>query len=97
MFFVFDGENYTDGYETAEAAKAAAEAAIDMWRDACDPEWPEEVSNVTWGKVLGFARDVEIEERFVRFELCDLDHEFRCNMCGGLVRVDGTKPGKTGV
>lgn len=42
-------------HSTEGEAKKAAEDAIDNERDACDPEWSEEVDSICWGRVMGRA------------------------------------------
>lgn len=44
---------------TRKEAEALAQRAIDDWRDGCDPEWPEEVDDVCFGNVIGFANRVD--------------------------------------
>lgn len=85
-----DGVEYCD---TQEEAIALAQKAIDEWRDCCDPEWPEEVENVCWGPVLGESTMIDIEDgQYANYELTDSPIQWRCNLCGGLVSFDGTKP-----
>ena len=94
MFFVNTGDGF-DFYNTEEEAIQAAQDAIDDWRDACDPEWPEEVENVCWGKVLGTSIGHESEDgKYIEYELSESNQEWRCNLCGGIVRFDGTAPTK---
>ena len=54
-FFVWSGDGI-EFYETADEAKQAADFAIQQWKSACDPEWPEEVEEVCWGRVKQRAK-----------------------------------------
>lgn len=92
-FFVNTGDG-TDLYDTAEDAAAAAQRAIDGWRDCCDTDWPEEVDNVYWGPVFGmsFPESRGENNEYEEWVLKPQNVEYRCNLCGGVVRFDGTKP-----
>ena len=75
-----------------------AQKAIDDWRDCCDPEWPEEVESVCWGPVFGESTSNDVDDdhprdaRYTDYKLTDPPIQWRCNLCGGLVSFDGTKP-----
>lgn len=92
MFFVNTGDG-VEYCKTREEAIALAQKAIDDWRDCCNSEWPEEVENVCWGEVLGESKMIDIEDgMYANYELTAPPAEWRCNICGGLVTFDGTKP-----
>jgi hypothetical protein len=57
-FFCYDGDSSTDFFATEEEAVAAANTAIQYWRDLTidDGEWPCEVERVYWGRIHGAAR-----------------------------------------
>lgn len=42
---LYDGEDWRT-FETEAEAVTAADQAIDEWREACDPFWPEEVEGI---------------------------------------------------
>lgn len=67
-FFVNTGDGI-EFCDTAEEASGRAQKAIDGWRDCCDPEWPEEVSDVCWGQVLGQSVEVDVEGKYVDYKL----------------------------
>ena len=72
-FFSYDENQGFERHETAAAAKADAESALEMYRDdACDG-WPDEVNRVCWGFVLGIVSEVERRERCP-----DLDCDGEC-------------------
>ena len=58
-FFAFDDETGFDIYDTAAEAKQAAQQSINEWRDACDPNWPEQVQNVCWGEIIEESTEEE--------------------------------------
>lgn len=93
-YFVNTGDG-VDFYDSREKAIAAAQNAIDGWRDCCDPEWPEEVESVCWGPIAGesIPQHRGAEGEYLEYELSIPVIEWRCNLCGGLVLFDGTKPG----
>ncbi len=51
-YFSYDDETGFDLHDTADAAKAAAEASIDAYRDEAGEGWPEAVDNICWGQVI---------------------------------------------
>jgi hypothetical protein len=51
MFFSYDHEDGIEFHDTAEQAKARAEAALDGDRDYADDGWNEEVIWICWGEV----------------------------------------------
>ena len=63
MWFCFDGESFAT-FKTEDEARDYASDAIGEWRTCAGREWPEEVHNVCWGKVI----EVSVERR-----LDDLD------------------------
>ena len=100
MSFFVDTGCGIEIYQTAAKAQKAAEDAIDEWRNCCDPVWDEEVRNVCWGMILGWATEIDVAsdgplpagvDRLIDFKLDSTDLH-RCNICGGLVVFDGTAP-----
>lgn len=61
-YFSHDPENGVQFHATLNEARSAAETCIDEYRDACDPEWPEDVERVCFGIVLSRATEVVIRE-----------------------------------
>ena len=72
-FFTYDGDQWRE-FATLEAATEEADAAIEHARDACDPEWPDWVTEICVfsappgcdypeedGHLVLYAKDVEIE------------------------------------
>ena len=55
-FFVYTGEQFVT-CETREEAIRIADEALDDWRGCCDPEWPDEVTNVCWGEIRGACEE----------------------------------------
>ena len=53
MYFSYDHEDGIEFHETAEAAKARAEKALEMDRDIAPDGWPENVDDSCWGEVRG--------------------------------------------
>ena len=105
MWFSFDGESY-ETHETEEAAKTAAELAMDDWQDGAEDGWNDNSSYVAYGIVTHAVRveTIEITEENAHSvpQSCDgIEHHHlekivpdsrRCNICGGVVQFDGTKP-----
>lgn len=91
QFFVNTGDGIEVVNSRDEAIKLAQEA-IDGWRDCCDPGWPEEVANVFWGEIHSTATADDRGDDCVEYVLSESPAEWRCNICGGLVKFDGTKP-----
>lgn len=60
QFFSYDpqGDFITD-HPTAQAARDAAEASVEFYRDEAPDGWNEEVLNVCWGAVLGEVQETE--------------------------------------
>lgn len=80
MYYSYDYEDGIEFHDTAEAAKARAESALDDARDhACDSGWNEEEWQISWGKVMGVARETERKkapddsefEEIVDFQIID--------------------------
>lgn len=64
LWFCYDpGDGYEE-YPTEEAARAAAEKAIDYYRDDSSSEgWSEEVWGVRYGKIHGWTIEKKRESR----------------------------------
>lgn len=55
MWFSFDGESFWI-HQTEEEARESAADSLDDYRDTAmsvDGEWPSEVEEIYWGKVMG--------------------------------------------
>lgn len=89
-------------HDTEEEARNAAQEALDDATGNAIDGWPEWVDGIVWGRVV--QQVVTLNERkatpedaigceyICEKELHDVDTEYRCNICGGAVRFDGTKP-----
>lgn len=106
-WFSFDGETF-ETHATEEEAAAAADSAMQYWRENADIGWDELSTQVAYGKI---THAVRVETEPVTDETqhtvpagCDtIEHhflerivpaEYRCNICGGIVEFDGTPPVK---
>lgn len=68
-YFVNTGDG-VEYYESLVEAETAAQNAIDGWRNCCDPEWPEEVESVCYGKVLGQSEPMSVDDgKYVSYYL----------------------------
>lgn len=90
-YFVNTGDG-VEYYDSLAEAETAAHNAIDGWRECCDPEWPEEVESVCYGKVLGRSTQVPCqtgliaeEQKYVNYELHPQMQTHRCPFCKGSV------------
>jgi hypothetical protein len=81
-FFSFDPCDDLVVHDTAEAACAAAQQYIDLYReDAAAEGWAEEVERVCWGMILGQALETKLSE--------DLPPDaFAAGVAGSLPPVD---------
>ena len=61
-FFSFDGEGF-ETHDTPEAAKAAAEAWLDYYRDESGDGWSEEVTNIYWGEIRQQVTQCDVRTR----------------------------------
>ena len=61
-FFSFDPCEGLEIHNTADAAQAKAQAAIDLYREDAAEGWAEEVEGVCWGLVIGSTKEVELKE-----------------------------------
>jgi len=105
MWFSFDGESFTT-HETREEAQKDAQNALEDCRSDAFDGWPEQVYRICWGQVIENATVVVERPRteddcvdknidtIQEIELRGEYREYRCNICGGVVRFDGTPPGK---
>jgi hypothetical protein len=59
-FFSFDPCDDLVVHGTEEAARAAAQQSIDLYREDAADGWPEEVERVCWGIVLGQAAETKL-------------------------------------
>lgn len=62
-FFSYDENQGFERHETAAAAKADAESALEMYRDDAGDGWSDEVGRVCWGLVIGTVSETERRER----------------------------------
>lgn len=105
MFFSFDGVSFEAHNTEEEAAKRAAEAMV-FWHEDADEGWNDLSDQVCYGRITHAVRvercEVTDENRhMVPPDTTEIEEHFlepiegpiyRCNVCGGLVRFDGTKP-----
>lgn len=58
-YFSYDPDFGFELHETASAAQASAQNAIDLYREqACDG-WPEEVDRVCWGEICQHTKEID--------------------------------------
>ena len=80
-FFSFDPCDDLVLHDTAEAACAAAQQSIDLYREYAAEGWAEEVERVCWGMILGQALETKLSE--------DLPPDaFSAGVAGSLPPVD---------
>jgi hypothetical protein len=80
-FFSYDPCDDLSLHDTADAARAAAQNAIDIYREDASEGWAEDVERVCWGAVLEQATEIKIKE--------DLPpHAFAFGVAGYLPPVD---------
>ena len=105
MWFSFDGEQF-ETHETEELAKATAEAAMADWQDCASDGWDENAAQVAYGLITHAVRieEIEVTEENAHWVTHGADgienhhlekivaDSYRCNICGGVVQFDGTKP-----
>lgn len=58
-FFAYSPDGGFDTYPDAASARKAALDDIDQYRDAADDEWPCQVEEVCWGKILENSTGIE--------------------------------------
>jgi len=61
QWFCFGGD-VIEYFDSEDEARGAAVKALEFYRDCCDPEWPEEVGSICWGKVHQVCREQVIEQ-----------------------------------
>lgn len=61
-FFSYDPCDDLVLHDTAEAACAAAQQSIDLYREYAAEGWAEEVERVCWGMILGQALETKLSE-----------------------------------
>jgi hypothetical protein len=62
-YFSYSPDDGFHAHETAEQAKAAAESALQLYRDEADGDgWDESVTEVCWGEVLQRAKETDRRE-----------------------------------
>jgi hypothetical protein len=61
LFFSYDPNDGFDTHETADQAMAAAEKALDRYRNEAPDGWDEDVTGVCWGEIKQIT--VETERR----------------------------------
>lgn len=102
MWFSYDGNSF-ELHDDPQKAKDAADRALGYCTDEAVEGWPEETTSICWGRVVQKAEIVSERPRTGAdaVDSCiDLIQEiemvggceYRCNICGGLVVFDGTKP-----
>lgn len=105
MWFSYDGESFQI-HNTEEEAKALAEEAMQDWSDRAGDGWDDVSDQVCYGRVTHAVRverpEITEENRHLVPAGCEgieehylekiVPDDFRCNICGGVVMFDGTKP-----
>ena len=61
-YFSYCDDTGFSTHNTEEAAKSAAKEYIADYRDKCDPEWNEEVSNTCWGQIRQGVIEIDTGE-----------------------------------
>ena len=52
-WFSYNEDDGIENHKTRKDAEESAQKSIEIYRDLCDPEWPEEVESVCFGVILG--------------------------------------------
>lgn len=62
-FYANDANVGFEEYDTLEEAKSAAKEMLQSARDACDPEWPDWVESIEYGRLIPLATATETNVR----------------------------------
>jgi hypothetical protein len=62
-FYANDANVGFEEYDTLEEAKSAAEEMLQIATDACDLEWPDWATSISYGRLIEIARATETNIR----------------------------------
>jgi hypothetical protein len=80
-FYANDANVGFEEYDTLEEAKSAAEEMLQIAMDACDPEWPDWATSISYGRLIEIARATETNIRAADPEEDDPDvPEYFCDV-----------------